>query len=67
VYDSTRVLLVIRSDFSVEQSSDAGFTSDLTMFRVKGRFGVAVPVANKAIRSLTVTPGGGATRTSSKA
>lgn len=56
VYDSTRVLLVVRSDFSVESSGDAGFTSDLTLFRVRGRFGVAVPVATKSIRSLTWTP-----------
>jgi hypothetical protein len=40
VFDSTRMLLVIRSDFAVEQSPDAGFTSDLTLFRVRGRVGV---------------------------
>jgi HK97 family phage major capsid protein len=57
VYDSKRVLLVVRSDFAVEMSSDAGFSSDVTMFRVRGRFGVAVPVAGKSVRKLTVTPG----------
>lgn len=56
VYDSTRVLLVVRSDFSVEASSDAGFTNDTTLFRVKGRFAVAIPVGGKSIRKLTVTP-----------
>jgi hypothetical protein len=47
---------VVRSDFAVEASGDAGFTSDLTMYRIRGRFGVAVPMATKCIRRLTVTP-----------
>jgi HK97 family phage major capsid protein len=54
VYDSTRVLCVVRDDFSVEASADAGFTTDTIAVRVKGRFAVAVPVVNKGIRKITV-------------
>ena len=56
VYDSTRLFLLIRNDFMVEASPDAGFTSDLTIARIKGRFAAAVPVVNKSIRKLTVGP-----------
>ena len=56
MYDSTRLYLLVRNDFAVEASLDAGFTSDLTIARIKGRFAAAVPVVNKALRKLTVGP-----------
>lgn len=56
VYDATRLMLLVRNDFQVEASPDAGFTSDLTIARIKGRFAAAVPVVNKAIRKLTIGP-----------
>jgi HK97 family phage major capsid protein len=54
VYDSTRVLFIVRDDFTVEASADAGFTTDTVAVRVKGRFAVAVPCVGKSIRKLTV-------------
>ncbi len=54
VYDSTRVLFIVRNDLSVEASMDAGFATDTTMVRIKGRFAVAVPCVGKSIRKLTV-------------
>jgi HK97 family phage major capsid protein len=56
VYDATRLYLLVRNDFLVEASPDAGFTSDLTIARIKGRFAAAVPTVNKSIRKLTVGP-----------
>jgi len=55
VYDSTRVFLVEREDFTVEQSAHAGWQTDTTSLRVKGRFAVAVPSPVKAIRKLAAT------------
>jgi hypothetical protein len=66
VYDSTRVLFIVRDDLSVEASSDAGFTTDTTMVRVKGRFAVAVPCDDKAIRKLTVAGVPAVARTTTK-
>jgi HK97 family phage major capsid protein len=65
VYDSTRVLFIVRDDFSVEGSEDAGFTTDTVAVRVKGRFAVAVPCVGKSIRKLTVAgvPAAASTRT----
>jgi len=37
-------------------SPDDAAAADLTQFRVRGRFGVTVPLATKSIRKLTVTP-----------
>jgi len=56
VVDTTRVWLVTHDDFEVAVSGEAGFTSDQTLLRVKGRFNVATPVAAKALRTFTVTP-----------
>ena len=64
VYDATRIYLLVRNDFEVAGSPDAGFTSDVTVARIKGRFAAAVPVAEKAIRKLTVGAGTQAAGTS---
>jgi hypothetical protein len=63
VYDATRVLLIVRDDFSVEASADAGFTTDTVAVRVRGRFAVAVPCIGKSIRKLTVAGAPAAART----
>jgi len=54
VYDSRRVFLVVRDDFSVEQSRHAAWRTDGVSLRVKGRFAVALPTPGKAIRKLAV-------------
>jgi hypothetical protein len=56
VYDSTRVHLVVRQDFSIEQSEHAAWRTDGMSLRIKGRFAVACPTPNKAIRKLDLTP-----------
>jgi HK97 family phage major capsid protein len=56
VYDSTRVHLVVRDDFSIEQSEHAAWRTDGISLRVKGRFAVAVPTPGKAIRKLNLAP-----------
>jgi hypothetical protein len=54
VYDSTRLHLVVRDDFMVEQSEHAAWRTDGMSLRVKGRFAVAVPTPGKAIRKLAL-------------
>jgi hypothetical protein len=66
VYDATRVLLIVRDDFTVEASADAGFTTDTVAMRVKGRFAVAVPCVGKSIRKLTVAGVPALARTTAK-
>jgi HK97 family phage major capsid protein len=55
VYDNTKVRLIVRRDFGFEMDGSAGFARDVSLARVIGRFAVGVPVANKAIRKLTIT------------
>jgi hypothetical protein len=55
VYDSTRVFLVVSTDFEVALSPHEQFSRDMTVMRVRGRFAVAVPAEAKSIRKLTVT------------
>jgi HK97 family phage major capsid protein len=54
VVDTSRVWLVTHDDFEVAVSPDAGFKDDQTWLRVKGRFNVATPVPDKALRKFTV-------------
>ena len=39
------------------RATPAGFTSDVTVARIKGRFAAAAPVVDKSLRKLTVTRG----------
>jgi HK97 family phage major capsid protein len=55
VYDNRQVRLIVRRDLGFEVDSSAGFARDVSLARVIGRFAVGVPVANKAIRKLTIT------------
>ncbi len=54
VYDRARVRLVVRRDFSVQFSGDAGFRQDMVATRVIGRFAIGVPVAAKSIRKFVI-------------
>ena len=56
VADVTRVFLVIREDFRVDVSADAGFVTDSAMVRIRGRFNIAAPTPSKSMRMATVTP-----------
>ena len=58
VYDSSRVILVIRNDVQVEYSLDYHFDRDATTMRIKGRFAVAAPAPGKSLRKLTITEAG---------
>jgi HK97 family phage major capsid protein len=54
VIDASRAFTVVRSDFEVAVSSDYAFHLDSTAMRVKGRFAVACPSVDKALRKLTI-------------
>ena len=54
IYDSRTVRLIVRRDFGFETDRSAGFARDVAVCRLIGRFAVGVPVANKAIRKLTI-------------
>ena len=62
VYDSSRVILVIRNDVQVEYSRDYHFDRDATTMRIKGRFAVAAPAPGKSLRKLEITDGDGRAR-----
>ena len=53
VADVSRLYLVLRSDFDVQMSDQAKFTTDQIVMRVKGRFAVACPNPGKTIRTIT--------------
>ena len=50
-----RAWLVTRNDFQVDTSRDWAFQQDALAIRLRGRFAVAAPVLQKALRKLTIT------------
>jgi HK97 family phage major capsid protein len=60
--DVSAVYLVVRQDFTVDLSPDAGFERDVATLRIKGRFAVAAPAPDKSLRKVTITPGAQTTR-----
>jgi len=55
VYDSTKLYLVQREDFSVEQSEHFYWNTDSVALRIKARFALAVPNPAKSVRKLAAT------------
>lgn len=56
VYDAAATRLIVRRDFGFEIDRSAGFTRDVSVARIIGRFSVGVPVPAKALRRLTIEP-----------
>ena len=56
VYDSQRMLFIQRGALQVSTDASVGFKSDTIAVKIKGRFGLGIPVAAKSIRKITVTP-----------
>lgn len=50
VADTSTVYLVLRNDFEAAMSEHAGFKTDQSVMRIKGRFAVACPTPNKSLR-----------------
>ena len=53
--DTSRIWLIVRNDFDVAISQDYAFRQDAAAIRLKGRFAVAAPSVEKALRRLQVT------------
>lgn len=53
-YDAGRVHLVVRNDFQVDSSQDFAYQQDAAAVRLRGRFAVALPSVDKALRRLEV-------------
>jgi HK97 family phage major capsid protein len=53
-FDASAVFRVVRSDFAVELSREAGFATDSVWLRVKGRLAVAAPTPEKSLRRCTI-------------
>jgi hypothetical protein len=69
VYDSSRLWLAVRNDFSAEYSTqtDAAWSHYATSLRIVGRFALCAPMPSKSVRQLAVTaPGTEAKTTGAK-
>lgn len=53
-YDSSRIWLINRNDFTVDVSQDFAFRQDAAAIRIRGRFAVAAPVISKSLRRLDI-------------